>query len=71
MRDVVPAEPENSASPEYVPETVSLPAGAAEVLQDPLPLDRVAVHKAVEPVVNVIEPLGVGRPVPFVVTVAE
>ena len=64
-------DPANTPSPEYVPVIVSVPTGATEELHVPLPLDRVAVHKAVEPVVNVIEPLGVGRPVPFVVTVAE
>lgn len=43
--------------PEYVPNTRSLPSGAADELQDPLPLDNVAVHSGVDPVENVTEPL--------------
>jgi hypothetical protein len=70
-RDVVPAEPENSPSPEYVPETASLPAGAAELLHAPLPFDKVAVQSGVDPVTNVTEPPGVGKPAPLVVTVAK
>ena len=52
--------------PEYVPNTRSLPTGAEVALHEPLPLDNVAVHSAVDPVENVTEPL----PLPPV-TVAE
>jgi hypothetical protein len=69
VRVFVPVEPENWVSPEYVPETVSVPAGAAEELQEPLPLDKDAVHSCVDPVVNVTDPVGV--PVAVDVTVAE
>jgi hypothetical protein len=58
-------------SPAYAPEIVSVPAGAAEELQEPLPFDRVAAQSGVVPVENVTEPLGVGTPVAFVDTVAE
>jgi hypothetical protein len=62
----------NTVSPEYVPEIVLLPAGAAEELHELVPaLDKVAVHSDVAPVVNMTEPLGLGSPVPLVVTVAE
>jgi hypothetical protein len=70
-REVVPVEPENTLLPEYAPEIVSVPIGAAEELQEPLPLDNVAVQSVVDPVENVTDPLGVGMPVMFVVTVAE
>ena len=70
-RLVVPVDPANTLSPEYVPEIVSVPTGAAEELQEPLPLDNVAVHSGVDPVENVTDPLGVGNPVAVVVTVAE
>ncbi len=50
---------------------MSVPSGAAEILQEPLPPDNVAVQSGVEPVENVTDPVGVGNPVPFVVTVAE
>jgi hypothetical protein len=68
---VVPLEPENTMSPEYVPVIVSLPAGAAEELQEPLPPDNVAVQSGVDPAENVTDPVGVGCPVTVVVTVAE
>jgi hypothetical protein len=67
--DVVPVEPANTPSPEYDPEIVSVPTVAAEELHVPLPLDSVAVHNVVDPVVNVTEPVGV--PAVSVVTVAE
>jgi hypothetical protein len=70
-RDFVPVDPENTLSPEYVPEIVSVPIGAAEELQEPLPLDNVAVQSVVDPVENVTDPVGVGMPATFVVTVAE
>jgi hypothetical protein len=66
---VVPLEPENTVSPEYVPEIVSVPIGAAEEVHEPLPLDNVAVQSGVDPAENVTEPLGV--PVTVDVTVAE
>jgi hypothetical protein len=69
-REVVPVEPANALSPEYNPETVSVPTGAAEELHHPLPSESVAVHSGVDPVVNVTEPVGVGTPVSLVVTVA-
>ena len=65
------SETENMPLPEYVAEIVSVPAGAAEEPQEPLPPDSVAVQSVVDPVVNVTEPLGVGTPEAFVVTVAE
>ena len=68
-RDVVPVDPAKSVSPEYAPEIVSLPTGAAEELHVPLPFNNVAVHSGVDPVVNVTDPVGV--PDPFGVTVAE
>jgi hypothetical protein len=70
-RDVVPVEPANTASPEYVPVIVSVPAGAAAELHEPEPPDNVAVQSDVEPTANVTDPVGVGCPVTFVVTVAE
>jgi hypothetical protein len=70
-RVVVPLDPPNSVSPEYAPETGSLPSGAAEELHEPLPFDSVAVHSGVDPVVNVTDPVGAGNPVTLVVTVAE
>jgi hypothetical protein len=70
-RLVVPVEPENTLSPEYVPEIVSVPTGAAEELQEPPPLDNVAVQSGVDPVEKVRDPLGVGNPVTVLVTVAE
>ena len=66
---VDPLDPENTVSPEYVPEIVSVPIGAAEELHDPLPLDNVAIQSDVDPVENVTVPLGV--PVAVDVTVAE
>jgi hypothetical protein len=68
---VVPSDPEKMVSPEYAPEMVSIPSGAAEELHVPLPFDSVAVHSGVDPVVNVTEPVGAGTPVTRVVTVAE
>jgi hypothetical protein len=68
-RLVVPVEPANTLSPEYVPEIVSVPIGAAEELHEPLPFDNVAVQSGVEPVENVTDPLGV--PVAVDVTFAE
>jgi hypothetical protein len=50
---------------------VSVPTGAAEELHEPLPLDKVAVQSDVAPVVNVTDPVGVGKPETVVVTVAE
>jgi hypothetical protein len=70
-RLVVPVEPENTLLPEYTPEIVSVPTGAAEELQEPLPLDNVAVQSGVDPVENVTDPVGVGNPVTVLVTVAE
>jgi hypothetical protein len=67
----VPVDPENTLSPEYEPEIVSVPTGAVEELQEPLPLDNVAVHSGVDPVENVTDPVGVGNPVTVLVTVAE
>jgi hypothetical protein len=68
---VVPVERPNTESPEYAPEIVSVAAGAAEELQEPLPFDNVAEHSGVDPAVNVTDPVGVGNPVTVVVTVAE
>ena len=70
-RVVVPVDFPNSVSPEYAPEMVSLPSGAAEELHEPLPFDSVAVHSGVDPVVKVTDPVGAGNPVTLVVTVAE
>ena len=70
-RLVEPLEPENTPSPEYVPEIVSVPTGAAEEVHEPLPPDSVAVHSGVNPVMNVTDPVGVGTPVAPVDTVAE
>lgn len=58
-------------SPEYAPEIVSVPSGAALELHVPLPFDNVAVQSVVAPVVNVTDPVGPGTPVALVVTVAE
>jgi hypothetical protein len=49
---------------------VSLPTGAAEELQEALPLDNVAVQSWVDPLVKMTDPVGVGNPVALVVTVA-
>jgi hypothetical protein len=69
---VVPVEPTNTVSPEYIPVIVSVPAGAAEEGHEAVPsLNNVAVQSGVDPLVNVTEPVGVGNPVPFDVTVAE
>jgi hypothetical protein len=54
-----------------MPVIVSVPTGATEELHVALPLDSVAVHSVVVPVVNVTEPVGVGCPLTLVVTVAE
>jgi hypothetical protein len=70
-RLVALVDPANTVSPEYVPEMVSVPTGAEEELQEPLPFDNVAVQSDVDPVVNVTDPVGVGNPVVLVVTVAE
>jgi hypothetical protein len=71
-RDVVPIEPTNTVSPEYVPEIVSVPEGAAEEGHEPVPsLNNVAVQSGVDPLVKVTDPVGVGSPVPVVVTAAE
>ena len=59
VRVVDPVEADSPLLPPYVPKTRSLPSGAAEELQEPLPLDNVAVQSAVEPVENVTEPPGV------------
>jgi hypothetical protein len=66
---VDPLDPANTVLPEYVPEIMSVPIGAAEELQKPFPFDNVAVQSDVEPVENVTDPLGV--PVTVDVTVAE
>lgn len=68
---VVPVDPEKSVSPEYTPEMVSVPSGAAEELHVPLPFESVAVQSGVDPVVNVTDPVGVGKPMTLVVTAAE
>jgi hypothetical protein len=70
-RVAIPVEPENAPSPEYAPEIVSVPIGAAEEVHEPLPFDSVAVQSGVDPVVNATDPVGVGKPVTLVVTVAE
>lgn len=70
-RLVVPVDPRKFASPEYTPEIVSVPTGAAEELQVPEPFDSVAVHRVVPPVVKATVPVGVGTAVAPVVTVAE
>ena len=70
-RVVVPVEPENWPSPEYVPVIGSVPTGAAEELHDPLPPASVAVQSGVVPVENVTDPLGADNPVTVVDTVAE
>ena len=59
--EVVPIESVNTASPEYAPEIVSLPTGAAVELHDPVPsLANVATQSCVDPVENVTDPVGVG-----------
>jgi hypothetical protein len=71
-REVVPAEPPNTGSPEYAPEIVSVPAGAAWEVHEPVPLlNNVAVQSGVDPVENATDPVGVGGPGATVVTVAE
>jgi hypothetical protein len=67
----VPVEADNPRAPEYVAKTVSVPAGAADDVQEPAPLDSVAVHSDVEPVENVTDPVGVGNPPVVVETDAE
>jgi hypothetical protein len=67
---VDPVEADSPIPPEYVAKTVSVPMGAADELQEPLPLDSVAVHSDVEPVENVTDPVGVIMP-PVAATVAE
>jgi hypothetical protein len=68
-RLVEPAELKNTVVPAYAPEMVSVPNGAAEELQEPLPFDKGAVQIEVVPVVKVTEPFGMAPT--FVVTVAE
>ena len=68
---VDPVEPPKTESPEYAPETVSEPTGAAVELHEPLPFDNVAVQSVVDPAENVTDPVGAGRPVAVVVTVVE
>jgi hypothetical protein len=68
---VIPLEPENWPSPEYVPVIVSVPTGAAVELQEPLPADNVAVHSNVVPIENVTDPVGEDNPVTVVDTAAE
>jgi hypothetical protein len=59
--EVVPVEPVNTTSPEYAPEIVSLPTGAAGELHDPVPsLANVATQSCVDPVENVTDSVGVG-----------
>src|SRR5580704_15207259 len=71
-RLVVPVEPKNSVSPEYVPVMVSVPIGAAVEVQEPVPApDSVATQSGVDPVENVTDPVGVGSPVTVDVTVTE
>jgi hypothetical protein len=53
---VVPVEGD-PLPPEYVPKTRSLPSGAVVELHEPLPLESVAVHRDVDPVENVTDPL--------------
>jgi hypothetical protein len=68
---VVPVDAEKLLSPEYAPETVSLPPGAAIEVHEPWPPDKVAVQSAVDPVVNVTDPVGVGSPATVDDTVVE
>jgi hypothetical protein len=69
---VVPLEPTNTVSPEYVPAIVSVPTGAAAEGHEAVPsLNSDAVQSGVEPLVKVTVPVGVGSPVPLDVTVAE
>jgi hypothetical protein len=71
-RLVVPVDAVKLVSPEYAPEIVSVPTGAAaEELHEPLPFVNVATHSDVEPVVKVTVPVGVGSPETLVVTVVE
>jgi hypothetical protein len=59
-------------SPEYLPEIVLVPAGAAAEGHEAVPsLNNVAVQSWVDPLVKVTDPVGAGNPEPFVVTVAE
>jgi len=68
VNGALPSEPVNVPSPEYVPVTVSLPAGAVEATQLPEPDTRGAVvHRVVPPIVKATEPVGVPPPL----TVAE
>jgi hypothetical protein len=68
----VPAELADPGSPEYVPEMVSVPTGAAEDVHEPVPaLDKIAVQSGVAPVEKATDPLGVGKSVAIIVTVAE
>ncbi len=50
---------------------MSVPTGAAEEGHEPPPFDNGAVQSGVDPAENVTDPVGVGSPVPVVVTVAE
>lgn len=68
---VVPVDPAKVKSPEYAPEIVSVPTGAADEVQVPVPFTKFAVHSVVVPVVNETDPVGVGFPLTLVVTVAE
>ena len=70
VRPVEPLEVEKSLSPEYAPDIVSLPTGAAVELHEPLPPVNGAVQSVVDPAENVTDPVGVGSPV-AAVTVAE
>jgi hypothetical protein len=70
-RVVVADELENTPLPEYIPEIVSVPAGAPAELHEPVPPDNVATQSVVDPVEKVTEPPGVGTPVAVVDIVAE
>ena len=67
LRLVIPNEAAYRLVVLYWPVIVSVPTGAAFALHCPEPLERLAVHKVVEPIENMTEPAGMPD---VVVTVA-
>ena len=72
--EVLPDDGSKVVSPEYEPSTGSVPVGALVAEHEPVavvpdPADSVAVHMAVEPMVNLTVPVGTDVP-PDGVTVA-
>jgi hypothetical protein len=59
VRGAVPDEAAKRLVLRYTPVTVSVPTVAAVELHCPVPFERIAVHRLVEPTENVTEPMGV------------